>query len=217
LFVGSSASSDKVNELEESIAAKHKELADAKSSFDEQLSELMNRQSALQLENGEFDNRLKQITDSHAAELKKNDEKIQSKVTELQKQHEEALTKTREEHDAASNKLLAEMGAHAENTQAKIQTEMEAKSQKHSKEIQELKVKMADHVDKMKSQFVSNINAEKEKHKTETETAENKDKKREEQVAKLEARRYLGSTIEDANDLGMNQLRNQELDAGGQR
>jgi hypothetical protein len=181
----STTTSERVEELESLVAEKSKLLADATANFDEQLSELMKKQSTLQLENGEFDNRLKQIGDSHAAELKEKEEELLSTVDHLQQEHAETVAKLREEHNMSRGKLEAEAGAHADDVEAKIKQELELESQKHAKEVEQMKIRMADHVDKMKAQFMSKLSTEREKQKVEIEEAEKKDKNREEQVAKL--------------------------------
>ncbi|KAL3910690.1 MAG: hypothetical protein SGARI_001997 [Bacillariaceae sp.] len=64
-------------------------------------------------------------------------------------------------------------------------TELEEQAAKHKKDVDELKKKMADHVDKLKEQLKLKLKEEREKTTAAVGDAETKEKKREEQIAKL--------------------------------
>jgi len=184
---GVSDTSQKVKELEQAIAAKENVLVDNKVKHDSQLGELVGKQSSLQQKNKNLENQLKQLSKNQDESSKQHDDALVALNTDLQKQHKCELDKIECERKSEKESLQSCTDLKMKEAEAKFKKELEEVSRKNSKDIDDLKKRMADHVDKMKDQLKTKLSEERENSQTFVKKAETKDKKREEQSARLAA------------------------------
>ncbi len=157
----------RITEVEQLLVQKEKDFKNTKLLLEEELIDVKKAQSAAEVEKQGIELRLKEMN---------------SVVETLKQKHHAEIEKMTMDFAAKSNELERDLKC---QTETQINEAIELAAKKHAEEVEQLKGKMADHIDNMKAQLTEKLNAERQKLKGEKDEAEQKDKKREEQLAKL--------------------------------